>query len=103
MRFNLNAEKTADEHYTVAFKFGDKTHALEIRRSVAQFHDDYSGEATVTINLTKDSFLGLIMDKVDFADASEKGLITVSGDASIVSKFFDSFDKPTDKPVLTVR
>ena len=38
MRFNLNAERTADEHYTVGFRFGDTLHAMEIRRSVAEFH-----------------------------------------------------------------
>jgi len=68
MRFNLNAEKTADEHYTVAFKFGDKVHAVEIRRSVAEFHESYTGKPAVTISLTKELFLGIIMGKVDFAD-----------------------------------
>jgi alkyl sulfatase BDS1-like metallo-beta-lactamase superfamily hydrolase len=103
MRFNLNAEKTADEHYTVAFDFGHATHAIEIRRSVAEFHENFEGEPTVTIYLTKDLFLGVIMEKVDFADATEKGLITVEGDAVVVPKFFGSFDKPTNAPVLTVR
>jgi alkyl sulfatase BDS1-like metallo-beta-lactamase superfamily hydrolase len=103
MRFNLNAEKTADEHYTVAFKFGDKVHAVEIRRSVAQIHEDFAGDAEVTINLTKDQFLGVITGQTDFAEATEKGLITVDGDASLVPKFFGSFDRPTDTPVLVVR
>ena len=103
MRFNLNAERTADEHYTVAFKFGDKVHAMEIRRSVAEFHESYSGEPAVTIDMTKDLFLGVIMGNVDFADATEEGQISVSGDASVVPKFFASFDTPTDTPVLTVR
>ena len=103
MRFNLNAERTADEHYTVAFRFGEKVHALEIRRGVAEFHDEFDGQATVTIKLTKDLFLGAITGQVDFADATEKGLIKMTGDASLVPKFFGSFDKPTDTPVLTVR
>ena len=103
MRFNLNAKRTADEHYTVAFKFGDKVHAMEIRRSVAEFHESYSGKPAVTIDLTKDLFLGVIMGKIDFAAATESGLIKVSGDAAVVPKFFSSFDKPTDAPVLTVR
>jgi alkyl sulfatase BDS1-like metallo-beta-lactamase superfamily hydrolase len=103
MRFNLNAERTADEHYTVAFKFGDKVHAVEIRRSVAQIHEYFSGDAEVTINLTKAQFLGVITGQVDFAEATEKGLITVDGDASLVPRFFASFDKPTDTPVLVVR
>ena len=97
------AESSCKTDYTVAFKFGDKLHAMEIRRSVAEFHEDFGGTAGVTIGLTKDMFLGVIMGKVDFADATEKGLITVTGDASVVPKFFSSFDKPTDRPVLTVR
>jgi alkyl sulfatase BDS1-like metallo-beta-lactamase superfamily hydrolase len=103
MRFNLNAERTADEHYTVAFKFGRKVHALEIRRSVAEFHETYSDKPTVTIDLTKDLFLGVITGNVDFNDAVEKGLIKVSGDGTVVPKFFASFDMPTNEPVLTLR
>ncbi len=103
MRFNLNAERTADEHYTVAFKFGDKVHALEIRRSVAEFHETYSGKPAVTIDLTKDLFMGVIVGKVDFNDAVVDGLIKINGDAAVVPKFFASFDTPTNEPVLTVR
>jgi alkyl sulfatase BDS1-like metallo-beta-lactamase superfamily hydrolase len=103
MRFNLNAERTADEHYTVAFKFGSKVHAVEIRRSVAEFHETYSDKPAVTIELTKDLFLGVITGNVDFNDAVEKGLIKVRGDATVVPKFFASFDKPTNEPALTLR
>jgi alkyl sulfatase BDS1-like metallo-beta-lactamase superfamily hydrolase len=103
MRFNLNAERTADEHYTVAFDFGHTAHAIEIRRGVAEFHEDFEGESAATIYLTKDLYLGIITEQVDFADAAKNGLITVKGDAVVVPKFFGSFDKPTNAPVLTVR
>jgi len=103
MRFGLNAERTADEHYTVAFDFADAVHALEIRRGVAQFHEDFEGDSTVTIGLDKNSFLGVVSGEIDLADATEKGLVTVEGDAALVPKFFGSFDTPTDAPVLTVR
>jgi alkyl sulfatase BDS1-like metallo-beta-lactamase superfamily hydrolase len=103
MRFNLNAERTADEHYTVAFQFGDKLHALEIRRSVAEFHEDYTGEPDVTIALTKELYLGVISEQVDFNEATQEGLITIDGDEALVPRFFASFDKPTNVPVLTVR
>ena len=103
MRFNLNAEKTLDEHYTVAFDFDHVVHAIEIRRGVAEFHEGFEGESEVTINLNKDLFLGVVVGEVDLADATQKGLITVDGDATVVPKFFGSFDKPTDAPVLTVR
>jgi alkyl sulfatase BDS1-like metallo-beta-lactamase superfamily hydrolase len=103
MRFNLNADRTIDEHYVVAFDFGHTTHAIEIRRGVAEYHENFQGKSAATINLNKDLFLGIVMERVDFADANQKGLITVDGDAAVVPKFFSSFDKPTDAPVLTVR
>jgi len=103
MRFNLNAEKTQDEHYTVAFDFDHVVHAIEIRRGVAEFHEGFEGESEVTINLNKDLFLGIVVGGVDFADATAQGLITVEGDPTVVPKFFGSFDKPTDAPALTVR
>jgi alkyl sulfatase BDS1-like metallo-beta-lactamase superfamily hydrolase len=78
-------------------------HAVEIRRSVAQIHEYFSGDAEVTINLAKDQFLGTITGQVDCAEAIEKGLITVDGDASLVPRFFASFDRPTETPVLVVR
>jgi hypothetical protein len=44
---------------------------------------------------------------LDFTESSissvEEGLISISGDASVVPKFFASFDVPTDAPALTVR
>ena len=57
----------------------------------------------MTIRLNKDSLLGIAVGGVDFDDATATGLITVEGDATVVPKFFGSFDKPTDAPVLTVR
>ena len=101
MRFNLHAKRTADEHYTVAFKFGRKVHAMEIRRSVAEFHETFLDEPAVTIDLTKDLFLGVITGNVDFNDAVEKVVIKGSGDATVVPKFFASFDKPTNEPCLS--
>ena len=103
MRFNLNADRTIDEHYVVAFDFGHTTHAIEIRRGVAEYHENFQGKSAATINLDKDLFLGIVMEKVDFADATQNGQITVDGDATVVPKFFSSFDKPTDAPALTLR
>jgi len=103
IRFNLNAERTADEHYTVAFKFGSKIHAIEIRRGVAEFHETFTGNVATTIDLTKDLFLGVLAGKVDLNDAVKKGLIKISGDANVVPKFLASFDKPIDEPLLTIR
>ena len=105
MRFGLNAERSQDKHFTVAFEFGDtnETHALEIRRSVAQFHQDFTGEPKATVKLTKNVFLGLLVGKVDFVEAVKQGYIKVEGDAKAVPEFFSLFDKPAESPKITLR
>jgi alkyl sulfatase BDS1-like metallo-beta-lactamase superfamily hydrolase len=105
MRFSLNAERSKDKHFTVAFEFGDyqETHALEIRRSVAQFHKDYKGNPKVTVKLTKPVLLGLLVGKVDFVEAVKGGYIQIDGDAKTVSEFFGLFDKPAESPKITLR
>ncbi|WP_392339580.1 alkyl/aryl-sulfatase [Moritella marina] len=105
MRFGLNAERSQDKHFTVAFEFGDtnETHALEIRRSVAQFHQDFAGQPKATVKLTKNVFLGLLVGKVDFVEAVKQGYIQVEGDAKAVPEFFSLFDKPAESPKITLR
>ncbi|MDR9828911.1 alkyl sulfatase dimerization domain-containing protein [Vibrio sp. FNV 38] len=105
LRFSLNAERSADTHFTVAFEFSDyqETHAVEIRRSIAQFHKDYDGEPKATVKLSKPVFLGLLVGKVDFATAVEKGYISIDGDAKSVPEFFALFDKPAENPKITLR
>ena len=105
MRFSLNAERSQDKHFTVAFEFGDskETHALEIRRSVAQFHKDYEGEPKATVKLTKPVFLGLLVGKVDFVEGVKQGYIQIDGDAKAVPEFFSLFDKPAESPKIRLR
>ena len=105
MRYSLNAERSQDKHFTVAFEFSDykETHALEVRRSVAQFHKDYTGEPKATVKLTKPIYLGLLVGKVDFVQAVKKGYIQIDGDAKAVSEFFKLFDKPAENPKVTLR
>lgn len=105
LRFNLNAERSSDKHFTVAFTFTDydETHAIEIRRSVAQFHQHFDQDAKATVKLSKAAFLGLLVGKVDFATAVEKGFINISGDAKTVPEFFGLFDKPVANPKITLR
>ncbi|MGR5119137.1 alkyl/aryl-sulfatase [Vibrio astriarenae] len=105
LRFSLNAQRSQDTHFTMAIEFKDyeETHAIEVRRSVAQFHKNYDGEPKATITLTKPVFLGLLVGKVDFAKAVEEGYIQVSGDAKAVPEFFGLFDKPAENPKITLR
>jgi alkyl sulfatase BDS1-like metallo-beta-lactamase superfamily hydrolase len=101
----LNAERSQDKHSTVAFEFDDykETHALEIRRSVAQFHENYQGDPKATIKLTKPVFLGLLVGKVDFVQGVKDGYIQIDGDAKAVTEFFELFDKPAENPKITLR
>ncbi|MBM7038056.1 alkyl/aryl-sulfatase [Vibrio ulleungensis] len=105
LRFSLNAERSADKHFTVAFEFSDyqETHAVEVRRSVAQFHPNFDGDAKATVKLTKPVLLGLLVGKVDFVKAIEQVYIKVDGDAKAVSEFFSLFDKPAENPKITLR
>ncbi|MGF1763915.1 alkyl/aryl-sulfatase [Aliivibrio kagoshimensis] len=105
MRFSLNSERSLDKHFTVAFEFDDykETHALEIRRSIAQFHKNFEGEAKATIKITKPVFLGLLVGKVDFTQAVKDGYIQIEGDATAVPEFFSLFDKPAENPKITLR
>ncbi|WP_338057175.1 alkyl sulfatase C-terminal domain-containing protein [Shewanella piezotolerans] len=105
LRFGLNADRSQDKHFTVAFEFTDteETHAVEIRRSVAQFHKDFEGAAKATVRLTKTVFLGMLVGKVDFTKAVKEGYIKLDGDANAVPEFFSLFDKPTENPKVTLR
>ena len=105
LRFGLNAERSQDSHFTVAFEFTDtdETHAIEVRRSVAQFHKAFTGEAKATVKLTKPVFLGLLVGKVDFTKAVADGYIKLDGDTKAVPEFFSLFDKPTENPRITLR
>ena len=60
-------------------------------------------EADPTIVLTRNLYLGLIMEQVDLNEAAQKGLIAVKGDEALVQKCFDLFDRLTNQLVLTVR
>jgi alkyl sulfatase BDS1-like metallo-beta-lactamase superfamily hydrolase len=103
LRFSLNAEKTVDQHYTIAFKFGESVHALEVRRAVAQFHENFNGKARATVNLSKEQFAGILLGKVDLADAIQQGQITIEGDSVIVPVFFGSLDAVNPEPLITQR
>ncbi|WED28066.1 hypothetical protein L3V77_07505 [Vibrio sp. DW001] len=55
------------------------------------------------MNLTKPVFLGLLVGKVDFAEAVEAGYITLDGDAATVPAFFGLLNKPAENPKVTLR
>jgi alkyl sulfatase BDS1-like metallo-beta-lactamase superfamily hydrolase len=103
LRFNLNADKALKEHYIIAFDFGDSTHALEVRRGVAQFHEYFDDKANATVKLNKETFAGLVLGSVQLEDAMNQGVITVEGDEEIVPTFFGMLDPVDTEPLITLR
>jgi alkyl sulfatase BDS1-like metallo-beta-lactamase superfamily hydrolase len=103
MRFSLNAERTINHHYTIAFNFGDEVHALEVRRGLAQFHEDYNGTPAVTVNVSKNLFVGILLGTIDFTEKLAEGLITIDGKTQLAPQFFASHDKPAENPRITLR
>ncbi|WP_114326715.1 alkyl/aryl-sulfatase [Candidatus Colwellia aromaticivorans] len=105
LKYNLNAQRSKDQHFIVAFNFTDSNeqHALEIRRGVAQFHKNFDQQAVATVNISKMAFLGLLSGKLDLKDAVKAGKVKVVGDAAMVPAFFKLFDKPAESPKITLR
>jgi alkyl sulfatase BDS1-like metallo-beta-lactamase superfamily hydrolase len=103
LRFTLNADRAMKEHFTIAFDFDNSIHAIEVRRGVAQFHENFKGKASVTAKLNKEAFAGLILGKVSLQDATDKGMIKVSGENAIVPTFFGLLDPVNPEPLPTLR
>jgi alkyl sulfatase BDS1-like metallo-beta-lactamase superfamily hydrolase len=103
LRFSLNADRAMKEHFTIAFDFDNSIHAIEVRRGVAQFHENFKGEANATAKLNKEAFAGLVLGKVSLQDAIDKGMIKVSGDNAIVPTFFGLLDTVNPEPLPTLR
>lgn len=105
MRFSLNAQRSAEQHFTVAFQFDDykETHALEVRRGIAQFHENYEGEPVAIVMLTKRVYLALLVGKIDFVEAVKVGYIKIEGDPIAVADFYALFDSPVKNPKITLR
>jgi alkyl sulfatase BDS1-like metallo-beta-lactamase superfamily hydrolase len=105
MTVRLKAEDTVDTHMTAGFRFPDTGEAcgLEIRRSVAQFHDELPRKTDFTMTVPKRFFLAMALGKASLEDGLSKGIVKVQGKTEIVGKFFASFDSP-DYPIhLTLR
>ena len=89
------------EHLCLTWGDVDWEHNLITIRSPKTEH--HVGGESSTCCWPESSQPQCVVGQVDLADATQKGLITVEGDAAVVPKFFGSFDTPTDAPVLTVR
>lgn len=100
----LRAEQTLDTHIQVAFEITDtgETHAVEIRRGVAQFHENAAPAPDVTLSGKRQTILGLLLGQVDLQQAVASGELRITGNAALLGPFMASFDAPSTIN-LTVR
>ena len=105
MSVRLKAEDTVDTHVTAGFRFPDTGEAcgLEIRRSVAQFHDKLPEKTDFTLTVPKRYFLAIAFGNATLEEGLSKGIVKIEGKPERVAPFFGSFDSPMHPIQLTLR
>jgi alkyl sulfatase BDS1-like metallo-beta-lactamase superfamily hydrolase len=87
----------------VSFEVTDlgETYALEVRRGVAQFHDD-GIRADATLAATRSSLMNLLLGQASLEQLRTNGQTETSGDESVLMTFLGAIEGPA--PIyLTVR
>jgi alkyl sulfatase BDS1-like metallo-beta-lactamase superfamily hydrolase len=93
----LKAEQTNDVKMTMGFVFPDvnESYALEIRRGVAQFHEQMPEKTDATLTLNKGTLNRVLLQQIKFQDAVIAGEIRISsGTTAVVQRFFSYFEPP---------
>ena len=122
LRFRLAAEKTLDVNMTFGIRLPDvnEAYGLEIRRGVAQFHEELPDNVDVLLEINRSVLENILLGQVEFAGKTgahpytpQAGMISAleSGKAKIVrgkpedlKRFFSYFDQPSTEPILlTIR
>ncbi len=65
--------------------------------------EDYNGTPAVTVNVSKNLFVGILLGTIDFTEKLAEGLITIDGKTQLAPQFFASHDKPAENPRITLR
>ena len=102
----LDPVKSADAHLTVAFRITDANqgYGVEVRRGVAQVHENLPGNADVTLNLTTPLMQRVIARQTTLAAAVQAGEIKAEGNVALLARFNSFFDPPaSEAPALTAR
>lgn len=103
----LKAEETLDVRMTVGFIFPDvnESHALEIRRGVAQFHERLLEKTDLTIRLDKRALNRILLGEMKLDEALASGQARVEGgSAADVQRFLSYFEQPFGSAIeLTLR
>ncbi len=105
MTVRLKAEDTLDTALTAGFRFPDTGEAcgLEIRRSVAQFHEELPEKTDFTMTVPKRYFLAMAFGKATLEEGVSQGVVKIEGDPERVAPFFAAFDSPMYPIRLTLR
>jgi alkyl sulfatase BDS1-like metallo-beta-lactamase superfamily hydrolase len=96
MTVRLIAEEAFDTHVTLGFVATDTEEdcGLEIRRGVCQFHPSLPESRDATLSFPRE-FLSIWAGGVkSFDDGIESGDVSLAGDRSVVTKFFEKFEPP---------
>jgi alkyl sulfatase BDS1-like metallo-beta-lactamase superfamily hydrolase len=90
----LDPKKAADTHLTVAFKFTDldKACALEIRRGVAEFHEQLPAKCDVVLKGSREALMSALVGAVPFPRALATGQVTVEGNVTELLRFRQCFE-----------
>lgn len=105
MIVQLKAEETLDVAMTVGFEITDlkETHAIEIRRGIAQFHGKIPAHTDVVIELTKKDVIDVLTGQTTFAAAAKSGAIKVrQGKIDDVARFFGFFETANPNAIRLV-
>jgi alkyl sulfatase BDS1-like metallo-beta-lactamase superfamily hydrolase len=122
LRFRLAAEKTLDVNMTFGIRLPDinEGFGLEIRRGVAQFHEELPDNVDVLLEINRFVLENILLGEVELVGKTgmhpytpQAGLISAleSGKARItrgkpedLKRFFSYFDQPSTEPIpLTIR
>ncbi|MDH3739948.1 MAG: hypothetical protein OER92_12190, partial [Alphaproteobacteria bacterium] len=100
----LQPQGLLDSSFTVAFDITDldAVYALEVRRGVAQFHDNDGFAADTRLITTRASIMKLLLGQVSLQQARDAGEIDVAGDEGALTTFLSALEGPA--PIyLTIR
>ena len=92
----LKAEQTLGLHILVAFEIADtdEVFTVEIRRGVAQFHQQAVENTDVRLTATRSTLLKVLLGQMTLAQGQESGEIGISGNESVLALFMESFEGP---------
>lgn len=105
MTIRLIAEQTLDVHLTMGFQIidTDEEYAIEIRRSVAQFHECLPEKVDVKLEMKRSFLNENILDITSVKNEVDSGDIKVVGEWKDVERFFGCFELEPFPIWLTIR